>query len=309
MKFTIVVPTYNEEKDIAGTLGALLSIDYSDKEILVVDDSTDRTPEIVRMYAACGVRLIHPGGGGRCEARNLGIQQAEGEILCILNADVRPRPDFLQRLAQHYEHGADYVLVGARISNTEYPFARYVGAMADAQYNEETDPDLMEWTEGFSCTKKVALEAGLFPEGYAVPICAGEDGFFGIALRKNGARKVVDFSIVVDHIAPSSFEDYWRIRRGRGAGSAQVHRFLDRWSYPRLILWNALKIIKTALYVGTVIPVFWICARAASHSPKGWQDIVLFAWAWLIEQVAFHVGEWKSTFEIMVREHPHAASR
>ena len=46
MKFSIVVPTYNEENDIAGTLDALTSLDYPDKEIIVVDDSTDSTPAI-----------------------------------------------------------------------------------------------------------------------------------------------------------------------------------------------------------------------------------------------------------------------
>lgn len=309
LKFSIIIPTYNEEKDIAGTLDTLLSIDYPDKEILIVDDSTDRTPEIVRRYATRGVRLIHPGGGGRCEARNLGIHNAEGEVVCILNADVRPRPDFLRRLVGHYAQGADYVLVGARISNYADLFARYVGAMGDAQYNEKTNSEQMEWTEGFSCRKKVAIEAGLFPVGYIVPICAGEDGFFGIGLRKSGARKVIDFSIVVDHVAPAVFGEYWRIRRGRGAGSAQVHRFLDGWSFTRLILWNTLKIIKTLVYIGTAIPVFWIAARAARHSPKGWKDIVPFTWAWVVEQTAFHVGEWDSTLKIMAKERNRAASR
>ena len=71
MRFSIIIPTYNEERDIAATLEALLGLDYPDREILVVDDSSDRTPEIVGGYARQGVRLIHPGGGGRCEARNL----------------------------------------------------------------------------------------------------------------------------------------------------------------------------------------------------------------------------------------------
>ena len=38
MKFSIVIPTYNEERDIAGTLDGLLAIDYPAVEIIVVDD-------------------------------------------------------------------------------------------------------------------------------------------------------------------------------------------------------------------------------------------------------------------------------
>ena len=60
MKFSIVVPTYNEENDIAGTLDALVALDYPDKETVVVDDSTDSTPTIVGRYAAQDVRLVRP---------------------------------------------------------------------------------------------------------------------------------------------------------------------------------------------------------------------------------------------------------
>ncbi len=105
MKFSIIIPTYNEARDIVATLESLLALDYPDREIIVVDDSTDRTPEIVRGYAAQGVRLIHPGGGGRCEARNLGIRKASGEVVVLLNADVRLPADFLRRLACHYQRG------------------------------------------------------------------------------------------------------------------------------------------------------------------------------------------------------------
>lgn len=309
IKFSIIIPTYNEENDIAGTLEALLSLDYFDKEILVVDDSTDRTPEIVRSYALQGVRLIHPGGGGRCEARNLGIQEATGEIVCILNADVRPRADFLSRLTGHYNSGADYVLVAARISNQENLFARYVGCVSDFEYNENTDPNQMEWTEGFSCRKEVAIKAGLFPVGFAVPICAGEDGFFGIGLRKSGARKVIDFSIVVDHVAPSRLVEYWRIRRGRGEGSAQVHRFLEKWPYPRLVLWNLLKTGRSLAYFILIIPALLFCWNATRYSPNKYKDCLPFFFAWSIERIAFHVGEWQMTFRMYAKENARAASR
>src|SRR5208337_3249476 len=51
MRFSIIIPTCNEERDIAATLEALLGLDYPDWEIVVLDDSSDRTPEIVGGYA------------------------------------------------------------------------------------------------------------------------------------------------------------------------------------------------------------------------------------------------------------------
>lgn len=301
MKFSIIIPTYNEEHDIAETLETLLRLNYQDKEIMVVDDSTDRTPHIVQGYAAQGVRLIHPGGGGRCEARNLGIHAATGEIVVILNADVRPRPDFLQRLVPHYEQGADYVLVFAKVSNREDLFARYIGCISDASY-ESPDYDWMNWTEGFSCRRDLALKAGLFPTGFPVPICAGEDGFFGQGLKQAGARKVVDLSIVVDHVAPGSWGEFWHNRKGRGAGSAQVHRFLDKWPFSQIVAWNSLKTIRSVIYFLTLAPALWLCARAARHSPRGRADLLPFFGVWVLEQAAFHLGEWEATFHIMKRE-------
>jgi glycosyltransferase involved in cell wall biosynthesis len=298
LRFSIIIPTYNEEHDIAATLEALLRLDYQDKEIMVVDDSTDRTPEIVRGYAHQGIRLIHPGGGGRCEARNIGIRAATGEVVVILNADVRLRPDFLRRLVPHYEHGADYVLVSAKVSNLDDLCARYIGCASDAVYRP-ADYAWMEWTEGFSCRKAAALQAGLFPTGFPVPICAGEDGFFGAGLKKTGARKVVDLSIVVDHVAPGSWRDFWHKCQERGAGSVQVHRFLNNWSFSKIGMWNFLKTLRSVIYVSTLAPGVWFCARAARHSPKGKADLWPFWGAWVIEQVGFHLGEWKAMWRMI----------
>jgi len=89
VKFSIVIPTYNEEKDIGATLDSLLGLRYSDKEIVVVDDSTDTTPQIVSAYAGRGVKLIRPEvRKGRCEARNIGVRASSGDVVVILNADV-----------------------------------------------------------------------------------------------------------------------------------------------------------------------------------------------------------------------------
>ncbi len=304
LKFSIIIPTLNEEKDIAETIDAVLCIDYPDKEILIVDDSSDNTSEIVRRYFDLGVLLIRPGGGGRCEARNKGIMKATGDIVCLLNADVRPRPDFLSRLLVHYENGADYVLVGSHVSNEDSLFPRYIDSVGKQRYKNF---DEMYWTEGFSCRRETAIKAGLFPVGFAVPICAGEDGYFGLGLRNSGAKKIVDMSIVVDHIAPASFKNYWYIRKGRGAGSAQIHRFIDKWSYPRILTWNMLKVIRTMAYLTSLIPALSICWRAAKHSTHGLADLLPFLYAWTIEKIAFHVGEWQMTFKIMAKEKDNAS--
>lgn len=304
MKFSIIIPTYNEEKDIVATLEALLGLDYADKEILVVDDSTDRTPEIVQGYADRGVRLIHPGGGGRCEARNIGIREASGEVVVLLNADVHLPADFLERLVRHYQQGADYVVVNAQVANRQDLFARYVDCVSRVVYRQgaNCNYDNIEWTEGFSCRREAALKAGLFPTGFPVSICAGEDGWFGEGLRNFGAKKVMDLAILVEHVVPASFGEYWRNRQGRGAGSAQVHRFLNRWPWWKILLWNSLKTLRTLVRIGTIAPALGTCLNAVRYSARGMADLLPFFYAHAVEQVAAQVGEWQATFTIMKKE-------
>ncbi len=303
MKFSIIIPTYNEENDIRATIEALFELDYPEKEILIVDDSTDSTPKIVLEYKNRGVTLIHPGGGGRCEARNLGIQKATGEIVCILNADVRLRKDFLTRVKTHYDSGADYVLVSSRVSNVSDLFARYVSCISDYEY-ALTDSSWIQWTEGFTCRKTTAIQAGLFPTGFSMPICAGEDGYFGDGLKRIGAKRVLDTSIVVDHIAPSSFLEYWKIRKGRGSGLPQVKRFLEHYSLPRLMIRNGIKTSYDFLKCVTLLPGFLYCWKLCRFSNRKHKDLFPFFYAWLIEKLSFHAGMWKTTFELMkLRKH------
>jgi glycosyltransferase involved in cell wall biosynthesis len=300
VKFSIIVPTYNEQNDIGGTLDALVALDYPDKEIIIADDSTDATPDIVRLYADRGVRLIHPAGGGRCEARNIGIMEATGEIVCILNADVRLPRDFLGRVAVHYRDGYDYVLVETMVSNQEFLFARFMGAAWAADYNPKnvSAGRKMDWTEGYTCRKSVAVAAGLFPTGYIVPIVAGEDGEFGEGVRRVGAKGKVAWDIVIEQVAPAAFGEYWRARKERGVGSAQCHRLINGWSYTKLYTWNLLKLVRTVAYIVLVVPMLTLNWGYAKYSPRGRRDTLAFIWAWLVQQAAFHTGEWQTTLQI-----------
>lgn len=309
MLISVVIPTYNEELDIGKTLKSLLLQDYKYFEVIVVDDSTDSTRDIVESFQDPRIKFIHPGGGGRCEARNYGIKLANGEIVCILNADVQPRCDFFNRIIKHYMIGADYVLVDSKISNQNDLFARFVGSKGGAFYNVNTSPDNIEWTEGFSAKRKVLLETRLFPTGYVMPICAGEDGFFGNSLKELGAKKIIDFSIVVDHIAPAKLNEYWEIRKGRGVGSIQCKRFLEKKNFSKIIIWTMLKTIKSIFEIVLVFPMLTSCIYISRFSPRRYKDVLIFTYPYIIEKCAFHYGEWITIFEIKKREAKINASR
>ena len=291
--FSIVIPTRNEERDIQPVLDRLLDLTYPNKEILVVDDSTDRTPLIVSEYADKGVSLICGSNRGRCAARNQGILVAKGEFVIILNGDVLLPQDFLERVLAHYRQGAHYVLVESEVANTENAYARYIQALHRSAYQ---DADWIEWTEGFSCRKACALEAGLFPD-LPFPRVSGEDGFFGMKLRAKGYRKVIDRSIVVQQIAPCHWKEFWNQRKERGQPFAKA--FLDGYRSGRLLLWA---LGRTALYLGQVVlvvPVLCKGFRLSSYSPLGHSDFFRFSALYMADRIAFVVAGWSGVSMIL----------
>lgn len=298
MKFSIVIPTYNEENDISNTLDSLVALDYPDKEIIIVDDSTDSTPEIVSQYNSANIRLIRPDEkGGRCEARNIGILESEGDVVIILNADVILPVDFIKKIKIHYDNGFDYVLVKSVVSNMNDMFARYVEISGIIDHYV-SNTDWMEWTEGYSCKRSVAIKAGLFPAGFPIPLCAGEDAVFGQAVKKLGAKKKIDLDIVVKHIAPASLSEYWYIRKGRGQGSPRLKYFVLKYPLSKIMVVAVLRAFKNIFYVLSIIPVLIKTYNLAKYSERKLKDFLPFYYAWTVESFAFSYGEWESILQL-----------
>jgi glycosyltransferase involved in cell wall biosynthesis len=295
---SIVVPTYNEEADIGATLDSLVALDYPAKEIIVVDASHDKTPDIVRSYADRGALYIRQTRGiGRAPARNEGILRARGEVVVILNADVRLPTNFLHRIVSHYDAGADFVLVESLIVNLDKPFARYVQAEHDFLFGPGGPITDYNWTEGFSCRREAAIAAGGFPETIP-PMASGEDEAFGLRLRSKGYRRTLDSTIVVTHVNPWTLKDYFNQRHERGYGGPQRLILEDRRemsgvrnAFVRSTIWTSLQIV-------TLLPPAWYALKLARASEMGLRDLPIFVVARIIELVANRVGNWHGYLDI-----------
>jgi cellulose synthase/poly-beta-1,6-N-acetylglucosamine synthase-like glycosyltransferase len=107
---SILIPTYNSEKSISKTLESVQKSDYPNKEIIVVNDSNDRTPEIARSFGASVIQNSSRKGKGA--ALNKAAKVSNGEFLLILDADTTLSKDTLTRLVQSYNMYDD---MGGRI--------------------------------------------------------------------------------------------------------------------------------------------------------------------------------------------------
>jgi glycosyltransferase involved in cell wall biosynthesis len=96
-RISVIVCAYNSEDTLPDCLNGLRALDYSNYEVIVVNDgSTDRSAEIASEY---GFRLIDTENRGLACARNAGLEAATGEIVAYIDSDASPEPQWLSHLA------------------------------------------------------------------------------------------------------------------------------------------------------------------------------------------------------------------
>lgn len=102
---SVVIPAYNCERYIAETINSVLNQTYNNLDVIVVDDeSTDRTRDVVRSFGGL-VKLITQPNSGVCVARNNGIRESIGEYVCLMDHDDYWIPEKLEiELSVFYEN-------------------------------------------------------------------------------------------------------------------------------------------------------------------------------------------------------------
>ena len=121
---SVIIPARNEERNIVQCLTALSAQSYKNIEILVINDrSEDRTGELLDDFLIHESRLqviqgTPPPEGwmGKCNALHVGQQQATGEWLLFIDADVRLEPEAIrQTLAWAKKESAGVVSVFGKL--------------------------------------------------------------------------------------------------------------------------------------------------------------------------------------------------
>lgn len=301
---SVVVAAYDEEAVIESTIESLLAMDYPAYEIIVVDDgSNDRTAELLRPYAAAGrIRLIEKRvNEGKAMALNDAIPVTRGEIVTIVDADIRPAPDTLRHLVSHFAHGRVAAVAGnPQVINTESLLAK-VQATEFASIVSVLRRAQRVWgriltVSGAVCAfrRSAMVDVGLFD-----PDMATED----IALTWKLQRRFYDVRYepraVVAMQVPETLRGLWRQRKRWAIGLAQVLKvnvpmFLD-WRTRRL--WPVFtEAMLSILWAFTAVSMFafWSLSYLAGLEPMGANPLPSF-WGMVIATVALvqlSVGLW-----------------
>ena len=100
--FSIIIPTYNREKQISETIQSVLNQNFVDFELLIIDNqSQDRTKEIVTSFNDERIQFYQNDQNyERCYSRNRGIQLSRGAYVLLLDSDDLFEPDHLSNWHQ-----------------------------------------------------------------------------------------------------------------------------------------------------------------------------------------------------------------
>ncbi|MGX8712358.1 MAG: glycosyltransferase family 2 protein [bacterium] len=138
MRFSIIIPAYNAEGYLQRCLDSIVSQDFANYEVIVIDDgSTDGTAPLLKQYPQ--VKVISQPNQGMATARNRGLEMVQGDYILFVDSDDRLCPSALATLAPHLG-GEDIVGFGTQIYNestgiyTDNPIQPTAAPMAGWDY-------------------------------------------------------------------------------------------------------------------------------------------------------------------------------
>ncbi|WP_199913567.1 glycosyltransferase family 2 protein [Ruegeria sp. Alg231-54] len=209
MLISVIIPHYNQPEHLRTCLDVLhrQKNHGSDVEILVVDNGSTQSPQdICSVYPE--VRLLFQGILGPGPGRNLGAEQAHGDILAFIDADCHAHENWL-------------FVIEAAFRN---PDTQIIGGDVQVQYAIPGHPTFLEpyeriygyrnrkyIAEGYSGTGNLAMRAEVFEKvGLFAGLEVAEDRDWGFRAKSLGYTTIYFGDMIVHHPAHKSFVELAR---------------------------------------------------------------------------------------------------
>ena len=197
-KVSVIVPVYNAEKYIRLLIESLLDLDYPKEllEIILIDNnSRDKTTEIIKRYSV--MLLEEKTVQSSYAARNVGIQNANSEILAFTDADCIVTPQWIREgVKVLVSQSAD--LVGGRIEFI-YSKQKTAAELYDSIFNLQNESNVRErnsaTTANLFVQSHVFKTTGLFPD----LVQSGGDIQWTSGATKRGFSLVYAPNAIVQH--------------------------------------------------------------------------------------------------------------
>lgn len=291
---SFIIPAYNEEANIARTLEGVLKVEYSDFEVVVIDDcSTDDTLLAIKPFLKDPrVRLVcKKVNEGKAMALNDAIPISRGELILVQDADAIPAPDILDTLVPHFKFPRCAAVTGnPRVVNRDsflsklqaIEFASIISLMRRAQ---------RVWGRIMTMSGVVGIfrRSALFDVGLYSPDMATEDIDLTWRLQLRHWDVRYESRAVMWMRVPQSLIGLWRQRRRWALGLSQVltRHFKELMQYKHRRFWPVLLEANLSVlwaYSYIFLTVIWIASYSVGYPPIGASPIPNF-WGMLIATV------------------------
>jgi glycosyltransferase involved in cell wall biosynthesis len=164
-KVSVILLTKNSVATVQKSLQSIFKQTRRPDEVVVVDgNSEDGTLHIVKKYP---VKLVPEPGLGFGHARNVGVQNASGDIIFFIDSDCYAEPSWIEKALPCFDNDLEIVGVTGRTNlwNTESAVARFL-AYVGGRMNMPDQPKVMKIapTMNLALKRDVVSEFGWFDE-------------------------------------------------------------------------------------------------------------------------------------------------
>lgn len=219
---SFIIPVYNDPEGLEDTLNSIVNQELEEEryEVLVVDNgSTDDTSKVIKRFSDQNSNikgLEEDKIQSSYAARNKGIENSKGRIICFLDADMFTEKTYLSDIKNYFEENQEVDYIGCRVemvNNSDTITGRY-NKLKGFPIEKYMDEKGFAPTCCLSVRKKVFSSTGLFNQ----ELISGGDKLFGKKAKNKGLEMRYVDEIKVFH----PVRDNWReirskyFRMGRG---------------------------------------------------------------------------------------------
>lgn len=234
---TLILPTYDRRDVVETTLRHYLALDYPPEllEVVVADNSTDGTPEMVRAVAADSpFPMWCLSSDERLPAvkRNAALRVARGDLVLFMNDDVWVRPDCVRRHVEaHARHARPVAVLGHVEQSDKMPWTPFGAWYRPFAYDEiagRAGEDVgyrYSWSMNLSLPRQVMLDRNLvFHEDWAH--IGHEDIELGYRWSRAGYAVVYEPRAWGEHFHPHSLDSACRLQETIGRGLRDLEELI-----------------------------------------------------------------------------------
>ena len=255
---SVVVPTYNRKELLEGCIDSLLKQSYPKYEIIVVDDgSTDGTKKLLEKYSKKNpnLKFFTQENKGSYAARNLGIKNSKGEIICFTDDDCIADKDWIKNLIEGYTDDS-VGGVGGKIASysPQTLLERYSGVID--LLNQE------EYTKVFFMTANASYRRSVLKrvKGFDIYFRNGGDVDIGIRVILSGYDLAYNPRAIVYHKHRATLKGLIKQKYFHGRGYSCLHKkYTKNFNPKKQILFLSSKLLQgIVLYPLMILKSFFV---------------------------------------------------